>query len=386
VTEGGGIAAGAGAARAGPAWWRVPLLVFALAALVVGVGAGLARLGWSMPGPAVQAAAWHGPLLVCGFFGGVIALERAVALARGWAYAAPLAAGLGSAAILHGFAAAGPWLYLAGGLALLAATLAVLRRQREGFVLVLAVAAACWPAGVALWLAGVPLPEVLPWWLAFLVLTIAGERLELSRLLPRPPHARGLFALIVACVLIGAALATPAPWAAASARDWGQALFGAALAALAVWLTRYDLARRTVRMQGLPRFTALSLLGGYAWLALAGVLIALFPLVPGHAAYDAALHALLLGFVFAMVFGHAPIIFPAVLRVRLTYHAGMFVPLGLLHASLALRLAGRAADSLPMVRWGAIGSALALLAFIAAMLWAARLARRPAAAQPRAAT
>ena len=50
------------------------------------VGAGLLRLGWAVPRPATELAAFHGPLMVSGFFGTVISLERAVALARRWAY------------------------------------------------------------------------------------------------------------------------------------------------------------------------------------------------------------------------------------------------------------------------------------------------------------
>jgi hypothetical protein len=46
--------------------------------------------------------------------------------------------------------------------------------------------------------------------------------------------------------------------------------------------------------------------------------------------------------VFAMVFGHAPIIFPAVLRVAVPYHASFYLPLVLLHLSLLVRLAGNA--------------------------------------------
>jgi hypothetical protein len=57
---------------------------------------------------------WHGPLMICGFFGVVISIERAVAIGRLWAYTAPLLAGLGTAATLHGLGAAAPWFYLAG--------------------------------------------------------------------------------------------------------------------------------------------------------------------------------------------------------------------------------------------------------------------------------
>ena len=43
-----------------------------------------------------------------------------------------------------------------------------------------------------------------------------------------------------------------------------------------------------------------------------------FGLQPGQASYDAALHALGLGFVFSMVFGHAPLIAPALLQQLVT--------------------------------------------------------------------
>jgi hypothetical protein len=60
-----------------PALERLPLLLLGFVALIVGTGAGLARLAWPMPTGIAQAAAWHGPLMVCGFFGVVISLERA---------------------------------------------------------------------------------------------------------------------------------------------------------------------------------------------------------------------------------------------------------------------------------------------------------------------
>ena len=339
-----------------PAWGRLPLLILGFIGLSGGLGAGLARLGWTVPAEFAGAAAWHGPLMICGFFGVVISLERAVAIGRLWAYAGPLLAGLGTVAALHGGQAATPWLTLAASGVLLAASLDVLRRQREGFMLTIALAAGCWTTGTALWAAGWAVHEVVGWWIAFLVLTIAGERLELSRFMPPSRSATKLFAAIVAGVLV-ALLAWTQPW--------GPRLFGVALLVLAAWLLRNDIARRTVKQQGLTRFIAVCLLSGYFWLALGGAVIAAAGLAPGSAAYDAALHALLLGFVFAMVFGHAPIIFPAVLRVAVPYHPFFYAPLLLLHASLALRLAGDAGGWFDLKRWGALMSALALVAFIA---------------------
>lgn len=339
-----------------PAWERLPLLILGFVALFVGLGAGLARLGWPMPEAAAGAAALHGPLMICGFFGVVIGLERAVAIGRLWAYAGPLLAGLGTAAALHGLHDATPWLTLAASGVLLAASLDVLLRQREGFMLTIAVAAGCWTLGTALWAAGWAVHEVVGWWIAFLVLTIAGERLELSRFMPPSRGAGWLFAAIVVAVLVALL-----GWL----QRWGPPLFGIALLALAAWLLRHDIARRTVKQKGLTRFIAVCLLSGYFWLALGGAVIAAAGLAPGSEAYDAALHALLLGFVFAMVFGHAPIIFPAVLRVAVPYHPGFYAPLLLLHGSLALRLAGDAGGWFELIRWGGLLSALALLAFIA---------------------
>ena len=68
---------------------------------------------------------------------------------------------------------------------------------------------------------------------------------------------------------------------------------------------------------------------------MSGVLIAaLDGLAPGSPARDAALHAAAVGFVFSMVFGHAPIIVPAIMRVTLPYWPAFYVPLVMLHASL----------------------------------------------------
>ncbi len=331
--------------------WRVPLLILGFASLIVGVGAGLLRLGWSVPQPAAALAAFHGPLMVSGFFGTVISLERAVALARRWAYLGPLAAGAGGLALILGAAPALAQVLLAlGSAGLLAGSVSVFLRQRALFTFTLAAGAASWLTGNLLWLGGLSVYEVVPWWAGFLVLTIAGERLELSRFLPPSPIAQRAFAAVLAGLTFGMALQAQ--------------LFGAALVALTLWLLRQDIARRTVKEKGLTRFIAVCLLSGYAWLAVAGTIMLGAGLAPGSAAYDAALHALMLGFVFSMVFGHAPIIFPAVLRVAVPYHPLFYAPLALLHLSLLVRLAGDAASMPELRSAGGLLNAVALAAFI----------------------
>lgn len=339
--------------------WRVPLLVLAFLSLFLGAAAGLARLGWPLADPVQGLSSMHGPLMVSGFFGTVISLERAVALSRRWAYLAPLFAGLGGAsAILGGSVQLAAVLFTAGGAILSAASFVIYRRQRELFTLTLALGATCWLLGNLEWLAGKPVTAMVPWSIAFFVLTIAGERLELSRLMPPSPVAKRVFAALMFGVLAAAAVSTFA-W------NGGTLLLGASLLAITLWLARQDVARRTVKGKGLTRFIAVCLLSGYVWLGIAGLIIlGSGGLGYGGPAYDAALHALLLGFVFSMVFGHAPIIFPAVLHVAVPYSATFYAPLALLHASLIVRLTGDWMLDAQWRTWGGALNGLALLAFV----------------------
>lgn len=312
--------------------WRVPLLVLGFASLALGVAGGLVRLGASIPAPA-GAIALHGALMVSGFLGTVIGLERAVALGRSWAYAAPLASGLGGVCLIAGLVVSGFALMIFAAAALVAASAAVFARQRSLEMATLLAGAAAWLAGNLALYAGL---AAVPWWIAFFALTIGGERLELSRYLKRTPAVRSYF-LVLAILLLISPLA--------------PRLMGVVLSLLALWLFAFDLARVTVRQNGLPRYVAVCLLSGYVWLALGGVLLA------AEAAYDAALHAIFVGFVFSMVFGHAPVILPAVLRVSFPYHPVLYLPLALLHASLAIRV-------FVSTSAGAWGNAAAIVFFI----------------------
>jgi len=335
--------------------FRLPLLILGFVSLASGVLAGLARFGWGVPLPSAQLALLHGPLMVCGFLGTVIGLERAVALGRRWAYAGPLLTGLGGVAILLGFPAfIGASAMVLGSAVLLTGTMLITLRQRELFMVTMALGAVSWLAGNLLWLAGAGVPAVVALWINFLVLTIAGERLELSRFLPPSSGAKRIFKVILVVLVAGGFL---------SVIGAGIVIYGTGLLGLALWLLRQDIARRTVREQGLTRFIAVCLLSGYAWLA-AGSLALLAAGSLTGAAYDAVLHAILIGFVFSMVFGHAPIIFPAVVRVKMPYHWTFYLPLLVLHASLLMRLAGSGLALPELQSLGGLLNAAALVLFI----------------------
>lgn len=342
--------------------FRLPLILLGFFSLVLGICTGLVRIGWTIPLPSAGLIAVHGPLMVSGFFGTVISLERAVALGRRWAYIAPLLTGLGGAALAFDPAtvtAAG--LMSAGSIILLAASLYVAARQRALFTITLALGAACLTMGNLLWLVGLPIRHAAAWWVGFLVLTIAGERLELSRFLPPSRGALGLFGLILASMLLGLAVLT------VDARL--SQILALALLALTAWLLRYDIARRTVLQRGLTRYIAVCLLSGYAWLAVGGTILLLGGgFDSGNLAYDAGLHALFLGFVFSMVFGHAPIVVPSVTRLSMHYHPLLYVPLFLLHTSVLLRLVGDTAAGETLRSSAGVLNAAALVLFIVATI------------------
>ena len=335
--------------------FRLPLLVLGFVSLAMGVLAGLARLGWRVPLPSTHLVLLHGPLMVSGFLGTVIGLERAVAMGRRWAYAGPLMTGLGGMALLSGFSPAiGASAITLGSAVLFAGTTLIMLRQRELFMLTMVLGALSWLIGNLIWLMGTPVSGVVPLWINFLILTIAGERLELSRFLPPSPTAKRIFVVILATLLIGGFL---------SRTGTGIILYGMGLLMLALWLLRQDIARRTVREQGLTRFIAVCLLSGYAWLAVGGITLLAAGSLTGMA-YDAVLHAILIGFVFSMIFGHAPVIFPAILRIKMPYHWTFYLPLLALHASLLVRLVGDGAGSSALRSLGGLLNAIALALFI----------------------
>ena len=330
-------------------------MALAMLALLSALAGGVVRLGWSLP-VAPSLAVFHGPLMVAGFLGTVIGLERAVALGRWWVYGAPIASGLGAAALI-GDMPAGAWLMAFASATAVVAGAEVVRRQPTTFTVVMGLGALSWLGGQIAWLAGQPIPRVVFWWAGFLVLTIVGERLELTRLVRLGRAARAAFVVAVAALLGGLAVTSVAPNA-------GGVVIGVALISLALWLVAFDIARRTARGSGLTRFIAVALLAGYAWLAVAGVLAVRGAGVAGPL-YDATVHALFVGFVFSMIFGHAPIIFPAVVAIPVRYRPAFYAHLALLHASLVLRVVGDLTWWLPGRRWGGMLNAAAIVVFFA---------------------
>lgn len=343
----------------------------------LGILAGLARMGWHIPLPhRAQLTVQHGPLLVVGFFVTLIGLERAVAVGRRFLFAAPIAGIVSALASVAGAPALiGRSLTL---VALLCFTLTfgyLLVVARSVHHAVMFAGALSWFVSSCLLLAGATVPDLVPWWLTGFVLIITGERLELARALRPDRRIRLWFAASVLLLLGATGLESFVPGV-------GARLRGLAFLSLALWLLRFDVARRGLRQHGVHRFSAVCLLHGYLWLAVAGLLTLVFGHERSGFRYDAQIHALALGFVFSQVFAHAFIIFPAVTGLRLAYRRFAYAAPAVLGGSLLLRLAGDLVADAVLRRAGGLGNALALVVFLIAIATGVRRTQRAHSPRP----
>src|SRR5690625_3228836 len=234
-------------------------LLPAALSLLAALNGGLLLLGVRAPAP--NWAEVHGVLMVGGFLGTLIAMERAVALRKPLGYLAPGLLGAGGLCLLTPAPLVlGQLFLIEGAIALVCVYGALWRRSHDPVVVVQLLGAVHLALAMITWLFA-PLPWLLPWFVGFLVLTITAERVELARLhMPRS----------VDTVLVGAATAlTLAALASLFWPDLAIRLGAAPLLAFTAWLLRHDVASKFIRASGLPRFSAAALLGGYLWLAVA---------------------------------------------------------------------------------------------------------------------
>lgn len=342
---------------------RLPLMATAILGLLAAMWGGLLRIGWRWPALQPLLPAMHGPLMVSGFLGTLITLERAVALMQGEktrtktlaVYAAPTLSGLGVLFVLAGFQLPFvPFLFLAGSLGLVGLYIYIIRQHTASYTIVMGVAALLWATGNALWLSGQPVFLAVKWWAGFLILTIAGERLEFGRLLRLSRFSQGLFIGSIGSFILGLGVSN----------QIGRWFLATGLLGLALWLLYYDIARKTIKKPGLPRFVAVCLLSGYLWLGFSGILLFQSDIGPAGFRYDAFLHTIFLGFIMSMIFGHAPIIFPAITGRPIQFHMNLYFPLGLLHLSLAIRIIGDLIPNGFLRTWGGLLNAIGILLYL----------------------
>ena len=339
---------------------RAWLMVGAGISLLAGLDGALLLLGVWSPVMSTRLSKWHGPLMVLGFVGTVICLERAVALGHRLAYLVPAMSGFGVIVLLAPLpfdsARAGLALLTLAQLGLLTIYVPLWRRSHDDAVVIQGAGAFCAAGAAALLTTGAHVSQIVGWLACYMILTICGERLELSRLTMARNRALSALCLAVVAALLVSVVSPAIGW-----RVLGVVLIG-----LAVWLCRHDVARGGLRRGGQAAYIGTLLMVGYLWLATAGIVCTIQRPPTSRNGYDAVVHSLFLGFTMGMILGHAPIILPAVLQVRLEWTTWFWLPAFLLEASLLVRIGiGDGLDRSAAVQAGGTVNVLSLLTLVA---------------------
>lgn len=305
---------------------RLPFVLLAMVCLITGLWTGLSRIGWDIY--ILPLTAHHGAIMVGGFLGSLISLEKIIPLKKKGLYIIPF---LSAISVLF-FYINLPTLSIisliisSAGLSLV--FIYYFYIERSAIYMLMLIGALSWLTGNVLLLTKFLYPLAFPWWVGFPLFIITAERLELMKFLPVNKLQKNIFISILLCFTIGLLF---------SFQGIGNIISGLSLMGISIWLMRYDLIGITIRKNGLPKFIAVALLAGYVALLLTGIFFITFS--NQWLAYDALVHSFFIGFVFSMIFAHGPVILPGVLGIfAKPFHKILYLWLILLHSSWLMRI------------------------------------------------
>jgi hypothetical protein len=306
---------------------RLPFMLFVFCNLLIGMLAGLIRIGWEVEIGTI--ALYHGALMVGGFLGSLILLEKVIPLKRSLLFIFPVINAASIMMIMPGLYHLGLLCLVIGAVGMVIVFTIYLSRQPNDLsAWLMVVGACCMLVGHLTLIQKQFYPMAFPWWMAFIFFVIVGERVELSKFLPVTKQNRILLVVFMGLYLLGLLLRF---------HGIGKYVSGLGLCATGLWLLRHDVISVAIKKTGVTRFSAYALLAGCLALILSGVLLLSLPDLPY--AYDATVHTFFLGFAFSMIFAHGPIILPGVLGLAVKpYHPILFVPFVGLELSLIIRI------------------------------------------------
>ncbi|PAU93256.1 hypothetical protein CK503_12595 [Aliifodinibius salipaludis] len=340
----------------------VGLLILAAVGLLAGLYSGLVRLGLlSFATPLVSPIA-HGPLMINGFLGTLIGLERAAALEKKWAYAAPVFLAASTILLLIGFPGPSNGALILGSVGLTFVMGYLYYLQPKIYHLIMALGAFSLLVGNLLFVAGTPIYSIVGWWAAFPMLTIFGERLELNRIMRPPKQAQHIFTMLILGWLASLSITH-------IDHTIGWRIASLLLIGIAGWLIKYDIARKTIKSVEWTKYSAICLLTGYGWLILAGLFGLRYDLPTAGPIYDGLLHMLFVGFVFSMIFAHASVIIPSLSGKLVPWHTYFYLPLILLHSFLLIRIAGDMMGLHQVRIIGSYGNVAAIILFLGGIMY-----------------
>jgi len=317
--------------------WRIPFMLFAVINLIAGIWAGLIRLGWEIPVTAV--AVHHGAIMIGGFLSTLIALEKAIPLKKNIALIVPVVSALSLMMAVPGYYHMGMYFLIAGsvGLFIIQGYYAKLY-PRDLSIKLMLVGAGCLIVGNVMLMRTQFYPASFPWWMGFLLFTITAERIELSKFLPVSANAKYLLVSFLGFFLLGLLL----PFHHA-----GKYISAVAMMGIAFWMLKHDVMRIGLKKKGLTRFSSVALLIANGWLIINGILLVVIS--DAAYSYDILVHSFFIGYTFAMIFAHGPIILPGVLGITgKPFHGVLYAWLFLVQGSLLWRLI---ADSMVNTEW-----------------------------------
>ena len=343
------------------------ILPLVLLSLLTGIFSGWFRIGWNLP--ISLPSGEHGALMVGSFLGTLICIERSVSYHNKAALFVPLVNGLSLIFFLLAMPKIAYIFLILGGAGLTGIYYIVYVKHKGIHILIMMAGAMCYLIGSAVLYNSSFYPAVVMWWIAFLFLTITGERLELSRfiLLKNKIKKQSVLIFLISLFIVSILL----PFHS----DLGSSLSAVSMIGSAIWLFKYDMAKHSLKKPGQSFYSGMLLITGYCWLMLTGVFFALGAYLGSF--YDASLHAFFLGFVFMMIFAHAPVILPAVLKLGSSpFGKTLYMWYVLLNLTLIFRVSTFIPEVAAYKHWAGMLNGIAILGFFANMIVLAKLARR----------
>lgn len=329
----------------------IPLLILAMISLLVGIASGLQRMGWNLPLSTVVSN--HGVIMVGGFIGTLITLEKIIPLERKLLYAFPLLSGASVLLFFMKLASLSIICLILTSIGLSIVFLIYLVRTPSLVYFLMLSGAICWVIGNTLLFTHGSYPLSLSWWMGFVLFVIGSERLELMNFLPVSRNQKIIVVVLMVVFLVACLF---------SFHGIGNYIAAISLIGVSLWLMRFDVVRINLKKQSLSRYTGIALLTGYCSLLLTGMFM--FMLIRKPLGYDAQVHAFFIGFVFSMIFAHGPIILPGVLGISVKpYHPILYLWLLLLHSSWIVRVVADTVLDLSLRKYTGVASAIAILGY-----------------------
>ncbi|MEM2095195.1 MAG: hypothetical protein QW777_07540 [Candidatus Caldarchaeum sp.] len=314
--------------------------------LALSLAGGLSRMGVVQP-PSQQIVLYHGPLLVVGFLAALIAAERAITLNNVFMHVASGFFSCGGLLLVFSSDFLTAVLWLGGGLSFALWALWMIIKFRKNFSnLFFAAASILLLTGNTFFVLDYPTTYYVFAWVGFFITFIVGERMDMLKIAKASRLTYLTASLSIPLLFTGLALAE-------------KLFFAAAFTTLLITAVKHDVALKFLGRKGFGRYLALGLTIAYAWLAVAALVWAT------SSSTDAMLHSIFLGFVGSMVFAHAPIIFPAIMKISHFYTPILYIPFTLLQLSTLARVASAYTIQLGLWSLSGLLTVTAVACFIA---------------------